>query len=119
MYISISEDGRIYASTDVEEFAEGMTEFEFPEDFDFSKQNEYRIVDGELIHDPILPSKEEQLAELRCQIHATDSDVLEFYEYSMKGMDIPSSEVSRYAQALKTRAQARKKIAELEAQGGD
>ena len=119
MYVSVDETGRICATTPYEEFAEGMEEFDFPEDFNYENQNDYRIVDGELVHDPILPSKEERLAELRYQIHATDSDILEFYEYSMKGMDIPSSEVSRYAQALKTRAQARKKIAELEAQGGD
>lgn len=119
MFVGVDDTGRICATTEYEEYAEGMNEFTFPDDFDFSTQSDYRIVDGELIHDPMLPSKEEQLSELRYQIHATDSDVLEFYEYSMKGMDIPSSEVSRYAQALKTRAQARKKIAELEAQGGD
>lgn len=63
MYVSLDETGRIGASTDIEEYAEGMTEFTFPDDFDFTKQNEYRIVDGELIHDPKPPSEEELAAQ--------------------------------------------------------
>lgn len=63
MYVSVDENGRIGATTDVAEYAEGMEEFDFPEDFDFSTQSEYRIVDGELVHDPIPPSEEELAAE--------------------------------------------------------
>ena len=53
MYVSVDENGRICASTSKEEYAEGMTEFEFPDDFDFSQQDSYRIVDKELIFDPV------------------------------------------------------------------
>ncbi len=53
MYVSLDENGRICASTSKEEYAEGMTEFEFPDDFDFSQQDSYRIVDKELIFDPV------------------------------------------------------------------
>ena len=63
MYVSLDEDGRIYATTEFEEYAEGMEEFTFPDDFDFNNQNEYRIVDGELVHDPLPPSDEEIAAE--------------------------------------------------------
>lgn len=63
MYVSLDETGRIGATTDIEEYAEGMTEFTFPDDFDFTVQNEYRIVDGELVHDPLPPSDEEIAAE--------------------------------------------------------
>lgn len=59
MYVSLDETGRIGASTEFEEYAEGMTEFTFPDDFDLTAQNEYRIVDGELVHDPLPPSDEE------------------------------------------------------------
>lgn len=52
-YVSVDEDSRIQATTQHEEYAIGMTQFEFPEDFDFSKQNDYRIVDGELVYDPL------------------------------------------------------------------
>ena len=59
MYVSTDETGRISATTGQEQFAEGMTEFTFPDDFDFSLQHEYRIQNGELIHDPLPPSEEE------------------------------------------------------------
>lgn len=64
MFVSTDEEGRINATTDNIEYAgEDMSPFTFPDDFDFSKQNEYRIVDGELIHDPKPPSEEELAAE--------------------------------------------------------
>lgn len=59
MYVSLDEDGRICATTEFEEYAEGMEEFTFPDDFDFNIQNEYRIQNGELIHDPKPPTEEE------------------------------------------------------------
>ena len=58
MYVSVDENGRICASTSKEEYAEGMTEFEFPDDFDYENQSDYRIVDGELVHDPLPMSDE-------------------------------------------------------------
>ena len=61
MYVSLTEDGRIGATTSNKKFAEGMTEFTFPDDFDFAKQDEYKIQNGELIHDP-KPKSEEELA---------------------------------------------------------
>ena len=51
-FIQVDDMGRIKASTDLEIYAKEMDPFEFPEDFDFSKQNDYRIVNGELIYDP-------------------------------------------------------------------
>lgn len=59
MWVHLDEAGRILASTDVEEYAEGMEEIDLPEDFDASKQADYRLVEGELIHDPLPPSDEE------------------------------------------------------------
>ena len=61
MYAAVDENGRIGATTDDKEYAEGMIEIDFPEDFDFTKQDEYRIVDGELSHNP-KPLSEEELA---------------------------------------------------------
>lgn len=58
MYVSVDENGRICASTSKEEYAEGMTEFDFPDDFDYESQSDYRIADGELIHDPLPMSDE-------------------------------------------------------------
>lgn len=66
-YVSTDENGRILASTDVVDFSEGMSEISLPDDFDFAKQNEYRIVDGELVHDPLPPTEEEIAAEQEMQ----------------------------------------------------
>lgn len=73
-WIQTNEDGYIVASTTHEEFSEGMTETELPDDFDFDAQNEYRFADGELAHDPPEPSEEElearEEAERQSQIRA-------------------------------------------------
>lgn len=60
MYVKLDENGRITATTDIKEYAQGMIEFEFPEDFDFLKQEKYRIEGGELIEDPLPLSDEEK-----------------------------------------------------------
>ena len=62
MYVKLDENGRITATTAYKEYAEGMIEFEFPEDFNFLKQEKYRIENGELIEDPLLLSDEEKKA---------------------------------------------------------
>lgn len=67
MYVSLTEDGRIGATTEYEQFAEGMTEFAFPDDFDFSKQGDYKIQNGELVYDPKPKSDEELAAEQEAQ----------------------------------------------------
>lgn len=67
-YVCLNEDKRIASSTVFEEYAEpDAIKFEFPEDFDFSKQNQYRIEDDELIFDPPSVSEEEKAAEERAQ----------------------------------------------------
>lgn len=59
MYYQVDETGRILATTEHEEYAgDDYAQFDFPDDFDFSLQNEYRIVDGELVHDPEPPTDE-------------------------------------------------------------
>lgn len=64
MYVSFTEDGRIGATTPYKEYAsEDMIEFDFPDDFDFTTQNQYRIQDGELIFDPPPMSEEEKAYE--------------------------------------------------------
>lgn len=59
MYAMLDDDGRICATTDIEEYAEGFIEFEFPDDFDFNNQSDYIIKDGVLIHSPTPLSDEE------------------------------------------------------------
>lgn len=60
-FVQTDEDGRITATTDQLEYAgTEMFGFTFPDDFDFLKQYDYRIVDGELVLDP--PQKTEEIA---------------------------------------------------------
>ena len=66
LWIATDETGRITASTDVEEYAAGMTQFDLPDDFDFATQSDWRIVDGALVHDPLPVAEgptEEEMAE--------------------------------------------------------
>lgn len=37
--------------------------FNFPDDFDFNKQNDYKIIDGELVYDPV-PEAEAEATQL-------------------------------------------------------
>ena len=60
MYVKLDDNGRITATTEYKEYAEGMIEFDLPEDFNYSHQGNYRIVDGELIEDPMPMSEEEK-----------------------------------------------------------
>lgn len=73
-YATTDETGRICATTDAEEYAQGMEPFDFPDGFDFSRQWEYRIVGDGLVHDPPPPSEEELAAraetERRSQLEA-------------------------------------------------
>lgn len=72
MYVKTDDTGRITATTQFEEYSEGMSEFDFPEDFDFDSQSEWRIVNGELLHDPLPQSDESRIAELRANLASTD-----------------------------------------------
>lgn len=58
-WFSADTDGRILASTTYSDYAAGMTEFQFPDDFDFTKQDDYIIKDGKLVNDPRPASAEE------------------------------------------------------------
>ena len=59
-YVSTDESGRILMTTPHKEYANADSfEFNFSDDFDFSKQNEYIISKDKLVHDPKHPSEEE------------------------------------------------------------
>lgn len=107
--------GRIGATTSIKEYAEGMTEFEFPDDFDFNLQNDYRIVDGELIHDPLPVPVDEQIDELKNNLSATDYIPAKAMDALLRGADL-SAIASEYSEVLDKRQEWRDKINEL---GGD
>ena len=53
MHVSIDNVGRITATSKDYPFGENDMVFDFPDGFDFLTQSEYRIADGELVHDPL------------------------------------------------------------------
>lgn len=64
MYVQTDTDGRITVTTPYEQYAsEDMFEFDFPDDFDFTTQNEYIIQNGELAHSPKPPTEADIAAE--------------------------------------------------------
>lgn len=124
MYVSTSDDGRIFVTTDNEAYTdETYFEFDFPEDFDYSLQNEYRIVDRELVHEPIgpSPSTQEQIVELKQKLLDTDYMVIKVYESMVTGEALPDEDAERYAEVIEQRKAWRIQINELEAssEGGD
>lgn len=121
MYVSTDETGRIGATTERKEFAIGMSEFDFPDDFDFNKQNEYRIVDNELVHDPLPEPVDHQITELKSKLAETDYVVIKVYEAMVAESEIPDEDASRYAEIITQRQQWRQQINDLEAsvEGGD
>lgn len=59
-YVQTDETGRILVTVEDAAYTdETYSEFDFPEDFDFGEQSDYRIVDGALVHEVAPPSEEE------------------------------------------------------------
>lgn len=69
-FYRLDEAGRICLTADKEEPGEeNPLSYEFPEGFPFRHQREYKIVDGELVHEPMpemgaVPTHEQRIAEL-------------------------------------------------------
>lgn len=120
MWTATDETGRITCTTPHEEFAdETMQDLDiFSEDFNFSTQYEYRIVDGALVHDPLPDPPEKTLAELRYKLHSTDSVVMEMYAAMLMSAELDDETASYYAEVLANRVDWQQQIKELEAQIG-
>lgn len=67
MFVLTDENGRILATTNIQEYAEGMDEFDFPDDFDFFDQSNWKIVDGDLEFDPLPISEEEKQKQIEIE----------------------------------------------------
>lgn len=121
-FVHTDENGRINATTPYIEYAgSDMFAFTFPDDFDFSTQNEYRIVEGELVHDPLPEPVDLQISELKQKLYDTDYAVIKVYESMVTGEALPDEDAERYAEIIEQRKAWRVQINELEAssEGGD
>lgn len=114
-FVGLDETGRILASTDMEEYAEDMMQVELPDSFDFSKQDEYRIENGKLIHDPRPISPESEIADLKMKLYETDYVTIKMYESSLPtGSALSESDLELYSKIMIQRQGWRDRINELE-----
>lgn len=121
-YISTDENGYITCTVTDEQYRQPNDfQFTFPDDFDFSKQHEYRIVNGELIHDPPPEPIDIQIGRLKSSLAQTDYAVIKVYEAMVTGDELPEEDAQRYAEIIAQRKEWRSKINELEAsaEGGE
>ena len=77
-------EGRVNSSTTVEEYTnDSFTEVEVEDGFDFAKQGDYRLVDGELVYDGAQTAAEEAArreAEAEAERRATiDAGAAEYF----------------------------------------
>lgn len=88
MYVLVDAEGRICASTSIEDYSNGMIEFSFPENFDFSEQEDYRIVNDTLIYDPLSDlNPEVSLGDLVHQLAQFASIQMETMDLSKKSSE--------------------------------
>lgn len=115
-FLELNEEGRILSSTSNEEYkSDDMIEFDMPDDFDFTKQDDYLIVDGELVHDLRQPDPEFQILDLKRKLSETDYAVIKVYETMVTGVPLPDEDAERYADLIVQRREWREQINQLEA----
>lgn len=103
--LNLADDGRILSATYEEYATEVMLIVDaLPE----GSITDYRYVDGVYIYDPIPepgPSVEEQIAELKAQLTATDYKVIKCSEAQMAGEPLPYNIVALHAERQALRDQ--------------
>lgn len=52
-YTTLTQDGRIGATSATHSDGGGVTQVEFPEDFDFERQSDWRLENDALVYDPL------------------------------------------------------------------
>lgn len=114
-YTTLDESGRICSTTDREEWAvPGAVIFDFPDNFDFSKQGDYILCNNELVYDPVGPNLAEQIAELKQNLANTDYVVQKMTEAQLGAIIIPEDDLNRYEQIMRQRQEWRDEINRLE-----
>ena len=117
-YVKLDSDNRICSTTEYAEFAEeGAIEYDFPEDFDFSLQDDYLIQNGELVYSPLDPEPGVRINELKQKLAETDYVVIKIAEAQVTGVEMLSEDADRYAEIILQRQQWRDQINELEKGG--
>lgn len=118
MHVATDADGRINYTSEDYSAGESGFEFDFPENFDFGTQSDYRIVDGELIHDPKGPTVAQRAATLRASISNADTTITETYAGIMSG-SVTEEQAQACAQAMDNRAAWVAELSEIEEDTGE
>src|SRR5699024_4399152 len=110
-YTQTDSTGRIVCTTEHQEYAgPNFIQIDFPEDFNFSTQIEYVIVDGALTHSPRPKTSEERVAEIRYELSQTDATMAELMESIITGADLTSKETEKYANVIDQRKTLRDEL---------
>lgn len=114
----LDEDGRIWGTAvpEYDDDPDVSVSIEFPDDFDFMIQHEYRFVDGQLIHDLLPDPPETRIAKLKQQLVDTDYVVVKMSESSVTGVPLSEEDSSRYADIIEQRRKWREEINKLESE---
>lgn len=107
-FASTDDSGRVLVTTGEDFATDDMEAFDFPEDFDFARQSEYRIVDGELLYDPLPVESAEPVSTRAAQLEAavlmlvrekapttTDAQALDFSELYEEYSDLTGKTVKQ------------------------
>lgn len=114
MYVGVDNTNRIVS---VESgMANGSFEFSFPSDFDFFKSSDYKIVDNELVYEPLPQTPLERIAQLKQQLNDTDYVVIKKMESSITGATLSLEDSERYDKIIAERQKWRDEINKLESQ---
>lgn len=116
-FTNVNSENRICVTTDRVEYAgQDAIEMEFPDNFDFTKQDEYIIESGELVHLPKEVPITQRIVDLKNNLSETDYVVTKIAESMVTGETMSISDADRYAEIIENRKAWRAEINELEAQ---
>ena len=79
-FVQTDNSGRILVSSENGDTVPNGFEFDFPDDFDFSNQDDYKIVDGEIVLDVGKGTLESELSERQVYLYETDYITSKFIE---------------------------------------
>ena len=114
-YVMTDNDGRICVIVDNEEYTDdSYIAFDFPDDFDFPHFMDYKIVNGELVHDKRPISPESEVMQLKSKLAETDYVIPKMMEAQLTGIALQAEEQARYNEIIEQRKEWRARINELE-----
>lgn len=104
--VLLDDQHRICAISEDYDLGEGQFSFELPEDFDFTRITDYKIINGEIVEEESEETKRKKMAEALYNLQKTDYVALKLAETLARGEDC-SDLMVKYDDVLKKRAEWR------------